>query len=135
MKYDAKQIAEKFRDFGYLVHGERVAVMRAATKEKVGSLYIPDNAKRLASFGTIVALGRDVTFELFVGDEISVDKYTPSVINVKLGDAEDDAVELCLLHQLDVRMSWPGAFKFERPLDIEVELDTAGIDGDVDYLQ
>lgn len=108
---DAGQVARKFRDLGYKMHGERLAVLRPPVETmSKGGIVIPDTAQEVQTFGTIVAIGDQVSFEIQPGDQVCVGKWTPKTVAPNFPDGKGDIVKvsLAIIHQLDVLVSWPG---------------------------
>ncbi len=133
---DPGQVARKFRDLGYKIHGERLALLRPPPEEITkGGIIVPDNAKKKQVFGTIVAKGPEVTFDVQIGDEVYCGNWTPKEVGVKFFDetGEVRTVVFAMIHQLDLHVSWPSGGDYEdlhiEPmLDLDLRLD----DGEMD---
>ncbi len=90
------------------VRGERVAVVRDPSIEKIGSIILATEAQRKESRGTIVAIGRSVgeDEDLHVGDRIMYTKYSPINFVINLVDGTKADVEL--FHVTDVYLVYAG---------------------------
>lgn len=93
---------------GIRVKGQRVAIIRDPSKEKVGSIFLAEEAQRKEPRGTIVALGRTLTEEddVAVGDRVMYTKYSP--IHFTLNMPGDRKADIELFHVSDIYLQWEG---------------------------
>jgi len=96
---------------GIIIYGERVAVVRDPEEEKVGSIIIPDQAKRKEPRGTVVGRGLglkeledSITAGLEVGDRVMYTKYNPIDFFIRLPDGTEARLEL--MHVSDLYLGW-----------------------------
>lgn len=70
---------------------DRILVKSAPVKEKIGSLYIPDESKKESLEATVIKLGsgkrlengKIAPFEVKIGDKVLINKYGATDIEVE----------------------------------------------------
>lgn len=99
------------RAMGLDIVGERVAVVRDPEVERIGSIIVPDTAKKKEPRGTIVGIGVGVAameesavLGLRVGKHAMYTKYNPIDFFVTLPNGTEARLEL--MHVSDIYMSW-----------------------------
>lgn len=69
---------------------DRVLVRQAPKKDKLGSLYIPNNAKELYDdFGVVEAIGSEVKIDIKVGDKVLFGRQPGSHVGEHLEEFKD----------------------------------------------
>lgn len=92
---------------GITLHGERVAVAREKTVEKIGSLYVPGTAQRDNQYAAVVFIGNGPEVQkmgLKIGDRLYTPKYRPTDIRQPVGK---ETYWLAVMHFSEVYMSYP----------------------------
>jgi len=89
-----------------MVRGERVAVVRDPSEEKIGSIILAPEAQRKEPRGTIVAVGGGVddNEDIQVGDRVMYTKYSPIHFTINLPTGEKADVEL--FHISDIYITY-----------------------------
>lgn len=89
---------------------ERLAILRDEAEEKIGSIYVPEEAKVKPKRGTLVAIGDgvdpDVAAKMQLGMRCMFTKYTPIQFTVDLPDGRKVALDL--IHVSDMYLKWFG---------------------------
>lgn len=96
---------------GIIAYGTRVAVVRDPERDKIGSIFVPDTAKRKEPRGHVVLRGMGLDLlensqiaGLKVGDHVMYTKYNPIDFFVTLPNGEE--VRLELMDVSDLYLGW-----------------------------
>jgi chaperonin GroES len=73
-------------EFGFTPLTERVVIRPAKTADKVGGIYLPEEAKKKLTRGVVVAVAFDCKTGLKVGDDVYYGQYAGSDMKVGTED-------------------------------------------------
>jgi co-chaperonin GroES (HSP10) len=117
-RQDALRIAAEIEELAkigkkYTLIGPRIAIVREGAVEKIGKLFVPEEAKEKKLAGTIVMLGNGINsgpeahqFEgLRAGQWVTFNKYNGVEHKIRLSDRE---VIIEVLHARDIYIVWEG---------------------------
>lgn len=104
---EAMDAAAQLEAEGFIMYEERIGVIRDPEQEKIGSLYVPDQARNRPLRGTVVMIGAGVSeeFGIYVGDRITFSKYFNILFDLPLMNGED-TVYVEVVHVSDLYIGW-----------------------------
>lgn len=109
---EAMDVAAQLEAQGFILYGPRVAVIRDPEAEKIGNIFVPEQAKNKPLRGTVVMVGVGAQTDeegnptgLQVGDRVTFSKYFNTLFELPLVDGKTQVyVEVVSIN--DVYIGW-----------------------------